>query len=238
MTIPNLDIAPRRVIAPDGNLVEPLEHVLYSTVGLASGQIPQDLSLFNYGIGDPISGAGNLVTAETAKEWHTNLPKGGILPQPQTFLATALRFHMLPITFTTAASGATPALADPGFSAAALLDSNNIEDMRILFESMHCTFKIGQKTYVDEPLFNLPGNTGIGGISAVSIGAAAGTHHLDVALPRWEGVERSFLPYMIRIPSQQSFSVNLACRWTTPPSLNSHRALVAMLDGKIAREVM
>jgi hypothetical protein len=237
MNIPTMNVAPRRVTSPEGDLVEPLEGVLFSTVGLASGVLPQDVTFFNYGIGDPIAGSGNLVTNETAKAWHTNLDKGGLLSPPKSFLVTGLRFYMLPVTFGTAAAGASVVLADTGFSAAALADSDNLEDMRTIFESAHCQFMVGTKRYVDEPLFGLPGNIGIGGVAAVSMFSNAGSHHLDVCLPRWEGTPREFLTYPIRIPQQQAFSCTLAFRWSTPPSLNDHRALVGILDGKIAREV-
>lgn len=235
--IPTMAQNPRRVTSPEGDLVEPIESVLFSTVGLASGALPQDVFFFGYGIGDPIGGSGNLVTNELAKGYHTNLDKGGILGLPKSFLATGIRFYLVPLTSTTAAAGASPVLSDPGFSAAALADSDLLEDLRMITETGHVKFTIGSKVYVDEPLFALPGNIGFGGVASVSIGANAGTHHLDVCLPKTEGQTREFLPYPIRIPPQQGFQVSLSFRWSTPPSLNDHRALVCMLDGKLSTGV-
>lgn len=231
--VPVVQTQARRFVGPDGSLIEPIEQPLYSSFALDNAALPQEANFFGYGVGDLVPGAGNAAN-QIATLFHTNLDRGGQLSRPKLFTATGVRFHLLPLAFTTAAN--TPELSDPSFAAAAA-DSDLFEDLLATFWSGFLRFTVGEKEYVNEPLWLCPANIGFDGLAAVSAGANAGAVMSDVTLPNSIGVARSFDPYPILISSMQSFSMRIRWPWATNPSLNDDRLAVIILDGKLSREV-
>lgn len=232
-SLPAIATAPRRFVTQSGDLLEAIEHPLYSSVGLDNAAIPQELTFFGYGVGDNVPGAGN-AAGVAATKYHTNLDRGGSLARPKVFSATGIRFHLPLLAFTGASN--TPSLSDPSFGAAAA-DNDLFEDLLAIFYSGHVSLEVGEKTYIDEPLFLMPSMVGFGGMASLAVGANAGAPFQDVTLPHTFGIERSFMPYPILISSQQSFTLRLRFPWATNITLNDDRLLVAILDGKLGREV-
>ena len=216
---------------------------LFSTVGIAGGAaIPSSLTLFGYRIGDNVPGTGN-GAGFASTGWHTNMRVAGQLPRPEMFTVTGIRVMMPMLAF---AGSDTPGLVDTGFSAAALADSDAVEDLMRLFGSSYLEFEIGNKLYAQHPLWMFPGNNGVGGIAAVSQDNAGATavQHLDITAVHMEGVQFTLAPFLtadgqtrgpLLIAEQQAFGVRLETRWATPPSFNDDRVVQVFLDGEHVR---
>lgn len=232
---------PRRFLVPpeamgDGSVpLEFLRYNLYSSVALAGGgatPLPRQIECFNYLRGQTVPGAGGAAIAATA--YHTNMQAVRTLPKPKTFVLETLRTLIVPLDF---ASG-SPAVTDDTVGAAnANLDQ--VDDITLITQALTLNFRIGEKDYVDAPLYMIPSNIGIAGVSAMAHANAAGVSTaqrvaINTAGRAWDFARRGRPPVLW---NQQTFRCELSALWATNPSPVDSLLLFVILGGILGREI-
>lgn len=229
---------PRRFMVPaeamgDGAVpLEFIKHNLYSCVALDGGApIPRDLECFNFIQGQTVPGAG--AGAIAATQFHTNMQAARTLPKPKTFTVQTVRVVMLPLDF---ASGSPTIGDDTVAGAAANLDQ--VDDSILISQSMTARFEIGEKSYLEAPLWMIPSQVGLGGVAATAIANAAGVSRqqrvsVHTAGRGWD-FTRSRPPVLW---NQQQFRWRFETRWATNPSPVGDRLVYVVFGGILGREV-
>lgn len=242
LTVPIAHALPRRLTLPEEAMPPgspPLEFLrwpLYSFGALdGATTIPRELELFNYTVGQTVSGAGGGAVAAT--RFHTNMMQSRALPQPKVFTAFSMHVVVLPLDFGTAA---TPALSDPS-TGAAVANDDQVDDLTLIYESCSIRFDIGEKNYVRAPLKLAPANYGLQGLAAASISQtnAAAIHNRRVAVHSC-GIGWDFNREPARPPvlwPLQTFNCKLLCQWATNPSLVDDRLVGVLFWGVLGREI-
>lgn len=231
---------PRRMLAPSSfgarPVLEQIHQPLYSAVALDNAAaLPRQVQFFNYAIGQNVTGAGGGVVSSTA--FHTNMQTVGFLSQPKQFTCSGVRLRMASLDY--ALAGAAPALSDPTMTAAAPTDDDLLEDLLGLLYSGIFRFTVGPKVYTEVPAYQVPANSGIGGVTGVAIadGTAATSRTQRRSAQHGGGRYYRFPMYPVLISAQQSFSCELIFPWATNLTLNDDRYVWAVLDGILSREV-
>lgn len=215
---------------------------LYSSVGVNNAALPSEITFFGYKQGDNVPGAGNF-SGVRSTPFHTNMRLGGQLPRPQLFICEGVRFYVPMIAATTTAN--TPELVDAGFSTTDESVSQLLDSLVLLTYSSWFTLTLGDRQYVDHPLWMLPSNVGFGGIASLAYddAAAADEGHLDLTLVNTQGALFKMFPFdtidgvrgPILLAEGQQLKATLRCQWTTNPSMLDDLLLVAILDGQMTR---
>lgn len=173
---------PRYARLPDGTQVEPIQHPLFSSYLAQAGNIPAEMVFFSYGVGDQLPGA----TAGTvARNFHTNMDRGGQLASPRHQVITGVRVFVSPLAWS--AAGA-PSMALPqGFATAntpedtQAFDTTNVmtdpavRDLQVLLSTCVLTVEHQGKLIVEQPLWTLPGNYGAAGVATLDAEAGLPT---------------------------------------------------------------
>lgn len=241
--VPQMRAAARRFRSPIDTMrrakLEPIHQPLYSCYVFDNTTAPAQAQFFTYGVGGTV--ATNLATAPQATELHTNMTVGVFLPSPKMFLVTGIRVVPVEIdaTFTDVlADSAGTTFAGPTFTGS---DSSLLEDLiRILYGSVF-KFFVGTKNYLTNPTWNVPANTGVQGEANAIYGGGATPIAASVVqrLQTFHGAGRYFaLPaFPTMIVPQQNFNCTLEFPQTTRPTISADRAVYAVLDGVLGREV-
>lgn len=233
--LPTMAAESRRMLFDDGIYRDAVSQPLYSTVALDNAALPAEIRFFGYGRGQPVPGAGN-AAGVAATLWHTNMEIGGQLPKPQKYRCNGVTLHLVPLAF----GGANaPGVSDPGFSVAAVSNSDLLDDLLLVANSCGIRLRIGTKLYADHPLMFVPSSYGFGGVAAVALGnttAGAAPTQQDVGLFSTKGISLDFNTYPFQIDEQQAIEAALLCPWTTP-ALADDRVLTMVLHGLHYREV-
>lgn len=233
----DLGVRPRYSALPDGTVVEPLAHPLFSAAVVPSGQLPSSITFFGYGQGDQLPGA---TAGVLAKAVHTNMDKGGILSQPRHVIATGLRFFVPPVVYDVAGTPTNQSqnnTADPS----AVQNDDMLQDMLRIVHSGVVTFEHQDKVLLEQPLYTMPGNYVMGGLaeSAVALGPSNNTYiRQSTSFPGTIGLEHNFggKGYVIR--PQEAFTVKIDFRNVSSSggnSLQAARLIYAILDGQQLR---
>lgn len=240
---PQMRAAARRFRSPIDTMrrakLEPIHQPLYSCYIFDAALAPASASFFTYGVGGSV--ATNQTAAPQASEIHTNMTVGVFLPSPKMFLVTGIRVVPVEInsTFTDVlADSAGVTFAGPTFTGS---DSSLLEDLvRILYGSVF-KFFVGTKNYLTNPTWNVPANAGIQGEANAVYGGGATPIAASVVqrLQTFHSAGRYFsLPaFPTMIVPQQNFNCTLEFPQTTKPTIGAARAVYAMLDGILGREV-
>lgn len=243
MVTPRLKAAPRRFASPIQTMreakLEPIHQPLYSAYIFDNALAPAQALFFNYGVGGQV--ATNTATPPNATEIHTNMVSAGFLPSPKMFLVTGIRLVVIELdaTFTDLLTDAGAATnAGPTFTGQ---DIAVLEDLqRIVYGSVF-KFFVGTKNYLTNPTWNVPANTGIQGDSSQLYGGGATPIAASVVqrAMTYHSAGRYFsLPaFPTMIVPQQNFNCSLEFPQTTRPTFGADRAVYAVLDGVLGREV-
>ena len=217
----------------DGKPEIPLEFVrwpLYSSAAIDGGQLPRTVSLFNYAVGQTVSGAGG--AAITATRFHTNMTIANALARPKTFTCFGVRIVFLPMSY-----DGSPDLKDDTANTAAPANIDQVDDFLLMSQSTWFEFKQGDQVEVAHPCHMIPSNIGMAGVAATSVNAnAAALNHQRVAL-HTQGQLYSLRRAPFVLWNQQSFSATLRCDFGTRPTITDDSLVVAVLDGILGREV-
>jgi hypothetical protein len=214
-----------------GPLLEFHHHPMFSCAAYDAAAIPrQPIDLFRYLSGGTVAGAGT--GAIPATGMHTNAVAIGTIPSPKTFTVTGIRVVIPPLDFTTVG-----ALEDDTVDTTEQND-DQVDDLTFLHQLLTVLFKIGDKEYVNHPIWMLPANTGIGGLVATSVHANAA-----VSVQRRVAIHSAGVGYEFRTGRKpvlwptNNFQVQLGCAWGTNPTLVDHHLVYVVLDGVQGREV-
>lgn len=212
---------------------------LYSTLALDNATVPLENVLFNYSIGQTVSGTGNGAVQST--NWHTNMRVPRTLPSPEVFVLDRVRFHM-PALSVAAASGVAIDQtygATGAVGSVATIASNNAADLLAL-TLLHARLEIEGKRYVDAPLWMLPGNCGIGGVNARGLsgaGTAATNAVANVQALHWAGEGWRFSDSMPPILTSNTVLDFRLFNQVTGYALKVDRYLQIVLQGTHGRAV-
>ncbi len=94
---------------PDGKnvaFVDWTDRPLFSTADVLNGATDERIPLFNYVVGDPVSGTQNLVTKRTASERDTNISTPGAMASTEEFMLFAMKPEFFAYTCTGANANA------------------------------------------------------------------------------------------------------------------------------------
>jgi len=219
----------------EGVQLEFVHWSLYSAIALDNAALPRHVECFNYTAGQVVTGAGGGAIAAT--KYHTNAQAIRTVPRPKTFTVFGVRVIMVPLEF---ASG-SPVLDDGGDTTDATAGGRNVDQVDDLtfLQCMAARFSIGEKKYMEAPLYLLPANVGLSGLAANSVSNtnAAASAQRRVAVHSC-GVAYEFgASRKPVIWNQQTFTFEYLCQWATNPTLNADRYLFTFLDGILGREV-
>jgi hypothetical protein len=233
---PVLAVDPYAILFDDNIWRDALRKPLFSTGGINKTAIAPELALFGYALGGTVAGGGN-GAGFPATEWHTNMKTPQRLDEPKKMRVDGVRLYMPQITWS---SSNVPALSDPTFDAANAQDAELLEDLLLIHYNCMLWLRIGEKDYINHPLWLLPANVGYNGIAAVAndrvSGAAIG--NVDTTLVHSIGKGFRFDVYPFLIEKGQSILSKLLCPWNaTLPALNDDRVVTVFLDGNIYREI-
>lgn len=212
---------------------------LYSTLSLSAATAPSESVLFNYAVGQTVSGTGNGTVQAT--NWHTNMRIPRTLPSPEVFVLDRVRFHMPALSV----SGSNAVAIDQTYgataatTASASIASNNAADLLAL-TLLHARLEIEGKRYVDAPLWMLPGNCGIGGpvARALSSGATGATKATaNIQALHWAGEGWRFSDSMPPILTSNTVLDFRLFNQVTGYALKVHRYLQIILQGQHGRAV-
>jgi hypothetical protein len=218
--------------------IEPIVQPLYSmaTIDDATMTGQRETMFFKYSIGGTTAGLAAAGGTVPATVLHTNMETPGFIASPKVFLATGTR-----IVLSNLGEGLTSPFVTAGTTVDAAPEGQYREFQSIL-EILYGTyfrFYVGTKDYLVCPTWMIPGNTGIGGLSAVAISAASGvgfSQQLNASL-NTQGKYFSFNDNRILIPSQQNFHTSISAPQATPPDPHLEVTLYSVLDGVFGREV-
>lgn len=241
--VPQMRKAARRFASPIDNMrrakLEPIHQPLYSCYVFDATTAPSSALFFGYGVGGQV--ATNQATPPAATELHTNMVTPNFLPSPKMFLVTGLRIIPVEVdgTFTTVLAGTGGStFAGPTFVTA----TNNV--LQDLLKLVYCSvfkFFVGTKNYLTNPAWNVPANTGIQGESSQVYGGGATPTAPSVVreLSTFHGAGRYFaLPaFPTMIVPQQNFNATMEFPQSSRPTIGAARAVYAVLDGILGREV-
>jgi hypothetical protein len=212
---------------------------LYSTLALDNAAAPLESVLFNYSVGQTVSGAGN--GAVQATSWHTNMRVPRTLPSPEVFVLDRVRFHMPALSV-----GASNAIAiDQTYGATgavgtvSAIASNNAADL-LAMTLLHARLEVEGKRYVDAPLWMLPGNCGVGGVHARALSSAVSTATNAVANVQalhWVGEGWRFSDSMPPILTSNTVLDFRLFNQTTGYAFKVDRYLQVILQGTHGRAV-
>lgn len=240
---PQMRAAARRFRSPIDTMrrakLEPIHQPLYSVYIFDNTLCPASALFFNYAVGGQV--ATNLATPPNATELHTNMVSAGFLPSPKMFLVSGIR--IVPVEIDAAFTDVLSDTAGTTFAAQTFTgaDSNLLEDLVRLVYGSVTKFFVGTKNYLTNPTWNVPANTGIQGESnAIAFGgatptAAVGTQRLATFHSAGRYFSLPAFPTMI-VP-QQNFNLTMEFPQVTKPTIGADRAVYAVLDGVLGREV-
>ena len=225
--------APAGVGLPVDTALEAIHQPLYSTCYINNGITwPNETLLFNYGLGDPVSGSANVAIGSTAATDHqTNLELGGQLPKPKMFLCQAFRLFISPLI---------PAGNDHILSSFDATAANPaVSSWAHLFYATWFQFKIGSKLYAKGPSWMFPANSGVGGKVAISTDDVVANPALAGRVVDLHGAGKAWKMdrYPIMIYSQQNFGASIRATQATPPTTDTELTILCVADGITAREV-
>jgi hypothetical protein len=230
---PTLTRLPRRLAAPAElgatPRLEMIHQPLYSAGGIDNAALPNELLLFQYAIGGTVSGAG-AAAVPNANLFHTNMETAGFLAAPKVHTTTGIR-----VVFAQLEAVATAVLTDPSLGTTPE-NTDWADDLQGMLYSGFLRFAIGPKDYVRAPLFLVPGNTGIEGVSSMAAGFAT-NNFMRVNVLHNVGRYYGLPQYPTLIASQQSFVASLNWRFATNYTVLDDHLIWVILDGILGREV-
>ena len=232
-TPPNrMNTRSRVAMNPDGRLSEPIAHPLFSSVYIPASTMPNEAVFFGYGQGDFVPG----FTTVLARSHHTNLPKGGTLSEPQTFIASGIRVHVSALAWSTAG---VPSLADASVGTT-IVNDDNAEDLANLLMSAVLTFEHQDQTVVEEPAIMCPSNYYMDGVAATSQSAgstAAAQSLTQLSHIGTKGLARSFGRYAQVIGPAEQFAARLEWKLPKTVTITDGKLVYCILDGQWLRAV-
>ena len=233
----NLNIRPTRMVAPPQGraALELVQFPLYSAAAFdkTTAELPNQVSFFNYALGQKVSGAGNAAAAN-ATRFHTNMETANFLSAPKTFTVQQVRIVVAQAIYST-----SPTVQDTTTTSATARTSDLMDDV-LKLGSMAFRFYVGPKDYVGAPLWAIAGNTGLGGTASVSVSntntAAAG---LIASTPYYCGKSWTIRTWPVLIANQQSFGAELTNSFSKAAGnrLAQQRLVFCILEGVLGREV-
>lgn len=233
----SLSIRPTRMIAPPQGraALELVQFPLYSAAAFdkATAELPNQVSFFNYALGQRVSGAG-AAALQNATRFHTNMETANFLSAPKTFTVQQVRLIVAQAIYAT-----SPTVQATTTTSASARTSDLLDDL-LKLGSMAFRFFVGPKDYVSAPLWAVAGNTGLGGTASVSVsntnGAAAG---LIASTPYTCGKSWTIRTWPVLIANQQSFGAELVNSFTKAAGnrLAQERLVFCVLEGVLGREV-
>lgn len=239
---PTMAVRSRRFASPFGNqraLLEPIVQPLYSTYLLGAGATPRELLFYQYAVG--ATTAGNAAVLPIATQLQTNMVAAGSFPTPKVYLASGIRLVATELDATQIAlitPSTASTVAGPTYTGQEVSD---LDDLSKIIYGSYLRLFVGTKEYLTVPSFLAPANTGIQGESSLfALGGttpSAPVSNQRVATFHGAGRYMSFNPYNILIPSQQNFNVSLNFPQGTTPTISVSRAIYAVMDGLLGREV-
>lgn len=210
----------------------PLEMVawpLYSAIALDAAALPREVECFNYLPGMTVSGAGTGATQ--ASLFHTNMTAIRSIAAPKTFTILGISALVPPLVYTT-----TTALSDATVGTTEE-NSDQIDDLTLIYQTMHLQLLVGEKVYAEAPLFRFPSNVGIGGLAADSVHANASVVWQRQTAINLEGTAWSYKTGSAPVLWHgQTFSSRVGCPWATNPTIIDNRLLFIILHGLMGRE--
>lgn len=226
-----LNLGPESTGEAQGQLLELAAWPLYSAAQFDAAALPRELEVFNYTQGQRVSS--NAAAPAIASQIHTNMLAIRTIPRPKTFTVFGVRVIVPPLAITTA-----PALADPT-SGVALENNDQVDDLQLLLATQALTFEIGEKKYLEAPLWMLPANVGPGGVAASSVSNtnAASIFQTRVALSTCGLAYHFNTGRKPVIWNQQSIRCAFSCQWATNPSLVDSKLVYVVFDGILGREI-
>lgn len=233
VAVPMIQAQPRAVLMEDQIWRDSVQQSIYSTVGLDAAVAPFQLLFFGYSQGTPVPGAGN-AAGMPAKLWHTNMTAAGRLGRPKKFRCVGARWRMPLISFAVAN---TPANGDVSIGAAAIQPAR-LQDFLDVNYSGHFRLRVGEKNYIDRPLYDLPFNVGFYGLAALSEdnGTAATIGASALTLQQGVGQGCRLAQNPVLIEDEQPFSAEINFFLATPIFV-APRAIKVYLDGNVWRGV-
>jgi hypothetical protein len=240
---------PRYARLPDGTQVEPIAHPLFSSYLVPAGNIPSEMVFFSYGVGDQLPGAS---AGTLARNYHTNMDRGGQLAAPRHQLITGVRVYISPLQWSSAAA---PSMALPtGFSANtpenstdfndvtgtpanAFLQENAVRDIQMLLNACVLTVEHQGKLIVEQPLWTVPGNYGAAGIatleSEVGLPTAVTYRNSVVSIPTSTGLPQTFGSKSFMLRPTESIEVKIVNGFASGGgnSVIQGKLLTVILDG-------
>ena len=233
--IPELVARPHSYASPFSQYevakLEPIHQPLYSACALPDGALPDQNVLFTYAVGQQVTGFTNLpASLQTATKLHTNMETAAFLAAPKLFLITGVRTVMNQLDWT-----ADPAVdPDPSGHAVAAAVRDTLDAMKLLLYTSTISFRVGNKDYLEAPLWDAPGNTGIDGVAAAATTVAASSLEPTAFHSRGRYFALDRFPVLVR--TQQTFSMTL--RHHIAVSMPETFLFYGVFDGILGREVM
>ncbi len=189
---------------PDGRqvaFVDWSDRPLYSCADILHGATDERIPLFNYVIGDPVSGTQNLTVKRTSTDRDTNISTPGAMASTEEMLVYALKpdYVWLGITGTDATTAVETFALDP-IPASWQLAS--------LFRNTLLEIRVSQKTMQQGPLAYFNSGFGIFGHSFGAfgaVGAAVAAVPGGAGLPSQQSVRSLAIP--IHIGGQEKYEV-------------------------------
>lgn len=244
---PFVKAKPRYARLPDGTQVEPIQHPLFSSYLCQAGSIPAEMVFFSYGVGDQLPGASS---GTVARNYHTNMDRGGQLASPRHQLITGIRVYISPLQW---AAGGTPSMALPsGFTAntpenatdftdttgsASYLQENAVRDIQVLLNTCVLTVEHQGKLIVEQPLWTVPGNYGAAGIATLEaeVGAPSAVTYANyvVSIPTSTGLPQTFGSRSFMLRPTESIEVKIVNQFASGGgnAVIQGKMLTVILDG-------
>lgn len=185
---------------PDGrqvSFVDWTDRPLFSTADILSGATDERIPLFNYIVGDSVSGTQNLTVKRTASDRDTNISTPGAMASTEELLIYAIKPEIMAL----ATDDATPVLLTDATTAEERYAYDPIPaswQLAHFQRLMLLELRVSQKTMQQTPFGYL--NTGFGVFQAPSPNAVQG-------LPSQEAVRALSIP--IHIGGQEKYEVAL-----------------------------
>lgn len=215
---------------------------LYSTLALDNAVAPLESVLFNYSVGQTVSGTGN--GAVQATNWHTNMRVPRTLPSPEVFVLDRVRFYMPALSVSASNAVAIDqaygagAVAGAGGSVASVASTNAADLLAMTL--LHLRLEVEGKRYVDAPLWMAPGNCGVGGAhsrSVTSAFTAATSAAVNTQALHWAGEGWRFSDSMPPILTSNTVLDVRLFNQVTGYALKVDRYLQIVLQGTHGRAV-
>ncbi len=216
--------------------IEPIVQPLYSmaVINDAAMTAQRETFFFRYSVGQPISGPAGAAAAVASTIINTNMETAGFIASPKVFLTTGVR-----MVFSNLTAVLTDALEVGTAGGSEEAAASMVTDFLELTYGTYFRFFVGTKDYLTVPTFMVPGNVGVGGLSAVSLSgiAAQGPDFSQVNAFNTAGRYFGLGEHRILIPSQQNFFTSIVAPQAVPPTIASELAVFSILDGFFGREV-